>query len=224
MATMEGNASDHINDVAVCSSSFPTWPNVSTWPNVHVRWKCIAELAATAHEAVSLASFSRVRQALGKRKTSGRLSQNAVRLSNQVKRSCKIYSRPIQGDYFDTNIWLKFSLPSFPCQVLFARVCECVWISLGQWQCTFWMELKEQCVDEMTNTYIALYTCAATRAVLFWTNTKHVCQSVLSPKMFPIVVSRRRVPRLVISDNSKSFKAACGHLKSLFQSPEEPQG
>ena len=59
--------------------------------------------------------------------------------------------------------------------------------------------------------YTALYTCATTRAVYLKLTTSMTNQ---------VVLQRFGSPKLIASDNFKSFKTAAGKLEALFGAPE----
>ncbi|XP_068739401.1 uncharacterized protein [Montipora capricornis] len=66
--------------------------------------------------------------------------------------------------------------------------------------------------------YTALYTCATTRAVYLKLTTSMTTQVVL--QRFRTFVGKQGSPKLIASDNFKSFKPAAGKLEALFGAPE----
>ena len=66
--------------------------------------------------------------------------------------------------------------------------------------------------------YIALYTCATARAVHLELTASMTTQTVLqSLRRF---LGKRGVPKLIVSDNFKSFMTVSGKLQALFEAPE----
>ena len=66
---------------------------------------------------------------------------------------------------------------------------------------------------KMEKAYITLFTCAATRAVHL-----KLCKNLTAncfKRAFKEFVARRGVRKLIVSDNSKTFKATGGWLKKL---------
>ncbi|CAB4007204.1 Pro-Pol poly [Paramuricea clavata] len=71
---------------------------------------------------------------------------------------------------------------------------------------------------EMIKTYVALFTCASSRAVhLELVPNLEAKTFMLCLRRF---VSRRGLPRLIVSDNAKTFKSAKKTLQRLFDIPE----
>lgn len=71
---------------------------------------------------------------------------------------------------------------------------------------------------EMIKTYVALFTCASNRAVhLELVPNLEAKTFMLCLRRF---VSRRGLPRLIVSDNAKTFKSAKKTLQRLFDIPE----
>ena len=65
--------------------------------------------------------------------------------------------------------------------------------------------------------YVAIFTCAVTRAVHFEALSDLSAESfLLALKRF---IGRRGVPELIISDNAKTFKCVARKLKRIFDSP-----
>ena len=60
---------------------------------------------------------------------------------------------------------------------------------------------KDQ-ASPMMNAYIALYTCASSHAVHLELVTSHTAESFL--RCFQCFISRRGIPRLMVSDNAKT--------------------
>ena len=72
--------------------------------------------------------------------------------------------------------------------------------------------------NQMKKVYIALFSCAVTRAIYL-----DVVENLETPtflRCFRKFIGRRGVPELVISDNAKTFKAASKELKLLYEHPE----
>ena len=65
--------------------------------------------------------------------------------------------------------------------------------------------------------YVAIFTCAVTRAVHFEALHDLSAESFLLA--FKRLIGRRGVPELVISDNAKTFKCVARKLKKLFDNP-----
>ena len=66
---------------------------------------------------------------------------------------------------------------------------------------------------KMEKAYIALFTCAATRAVHL-----KLCENLKAncfKRALKEFVARRGVPNLIVSDNAKTFKTTAGWLKKL---------
>ena len=75
---------------------------------------------------------------------------------------------------------------------------------------------KDQ-ASPMVKAYIALYTCASSCAVHLELVTSLTAESFL--RCFRRFISRRGIPRLMVSDNAKTFKSASGTLEALFNLP-----
>ena len=75
---------------------------------------------------------------------------------------------------------------------------------------------KDQ-ASPMVKAYIALYTCASSHAVHLELGTSLTAESFL--RCFRCFISRRGIPRLMVSDNAKTFKSASGTLEALFNLP-----
>ena len=71
---------------------------------------------------------------------------------------------------------------------------------------------------EMTKSYIALYTCASTRAVHLELVPNLTADAFI--RSFRRFTSRRGVPKLMVSDNVKTFKSAENKLSALFDFKE----
>ena len=71
---------------------------------------------------------------------------------------------------------------------------------------------------EMIKTYVALFTCACSRAVhLELVPNLEAKTLMLCLRRF---VSRRGLPRLIVSENAKTFKSAKKPLERIFDIPE----
>ena len=68
----------------------------------------------------------------------------------------------------------------------------------------------------VSKAYICLFTCASTRAIHLEVVTNLTESSFL--QAFRRFVSRRSVPKVIMSDNATTFIAASEHLKRIFQS------
>ena len=66
--------------------------------------------------------------------------------------------------------------------------------------------------SEMTKVYIALFTCATSRAVHL-----ELVPSLDAPTFFLCLIGRRGLPKLIVSDNAKTFQASEKTLVSLFE-------
>ena len=75
---------------------------------------------------------------------------------------------------------------------------------------------KDQ-ASPMMKAYIALYTCASSRAVHLELVTSLTAESFL--RCFQRFIRRRGIPRLMVSDNAKTIKSASGTLETLFNLP-----
>ena len=75
---------------------------------------------------------------------------------------------------------------------------------------------KEQ--SGMEKVYIALYTCGSSRAVHIDVVPDLSAEAFI--RSFKRFICRRGIPRLVVSDNAKTFKSAAKLLLSLFELPE----
>ena len=75
---------------------------------------------------------------------------------------------------------------------------------------------KDQ-ASPMVKAYVALYTCASSRAVHLELVTSITAESFL--RCFWCFISRRGIPRLMVSDNAKTFKSVSGTLEALFNLP-----
>jgi hypothetical protein len=71
---------------------------------------------------------------------------------------------------------------------------------------------------EMIKTYVALFTCACSRAVhLELVPNLQAKTFMLCLRRF---VSRRGLPRLIVSENAKTFKSAKKTLERIYDIPE----
>ena len=75
---------------------------------------------------------------------------------------------------------------------------------------------KDQ-ASPMMKAYIALYTCVSSCAVHLEMVAGLIAESFL--RCFRCFISRRSIPRLIVSDNAKTFKSASGTLEALFNLP-----
>ena len=74
------------------------------------------------------------------------------------------------------------------------------------------IHIRMSCTDGCTSkVWICLYTCCATRAVHLDV-VPNLYSSTFS-RCFKRFTARRGIPRLMISDNGKTFKAAAGMIK-----------
>ncbi len=73
--------------------------------------------------------------------------------------------------------------------------------------------------NEMSKTYIALFTCATSRAVHL--ELVENLQADTFIRCLRRFICRRGMPRLIVSDNAKTFKSTSVYLKSLFKRNQE---
>ena len=72
--------------------------------------------------------------------------------------------------------------------------------------------------DDMKKVYIALYTCRSSRAVHLDVVPHLSAETFI--RSFKRFSCRRGIPRLVVSDNAKTFKTSARFLSSIFELPE----
>ena len=77
-------------------------------------------------------------------------------------------------------------------------------------------ENEEQ--SNMQKVYLALFTCGSTRAVHLEVVPNLSTETFI--RSFRRFICRRGIPRLVVSDNAKTFKTAARVLSSVFELPE----
>jgi len=71
---------------------------------------------------------------------------------------------------------------------------------------------------DMEKVYIALYTCGSSRAVHLDVVPDLSAETFI--RSFKRFICRRGIPRLVVSNNAKTFKTAARFLSSIFELPE----
>ena len=71
---------------------------------------------------------------------------------------------------------------------------------------------------DMEKVYIALYTCGSSRAVHLDVVPDLSAETFV--RSFKRFICRRGIPKLVVSDNAKTFKTAARFLSSIFEIPE----
>ncbi|XP_044183283.1 uncharacterized protein LOC122963962 [Acropora millepora] len=71
---------------------------------------------------------------------------------------------------------------------------------------------------DMEKIYIALYTCGSSRAVHLDVVPDLTAETFI--RSFKRFICRRGIPRLVVSDNAKTFKTTAKFLSSIFELPE----
>ena len=71
---------------------------------------------------------------------------------------------------------------------------------------------------DMEKVYIALYTCGSSRAVHLDVVPDLTAETFI--RSFKRFICRRGIPRLVVSDNAKTFKTTAKFLSSIFELPE----
>ena len=71
---------------------------------------------------------------------------------------------------------------------------------------------------DMLKVYIALFTCGSSRAVHLDVVPDLSAETFI--RSFKRFICRRGIPRLVVSDNAKTFKTAARFLSSIFELPE----
>ena len=74
---------------------------------------------------------------------------------------------------------------------------------------------------EMTKAYIALYTCASTRAVNLELVPNLTADAFI--RSFRRFISRRGIPKFILSDNAKTFKSSSNKLSALLDLPGSPR-
>ena len=77
-------------------------------------------------------------------------------------------------------------------------------------------DLKEK--SDMKKVYIALYTCGSSRAVHLDVVPDLSAETFI--RSFKRFICRKGMPRLVVSDNAKTFKTSARVLTSIFGLPE----
>ena len=77
---------------------------------------------------------------------------------------------------------------------------------------------KEKSSENATKIYILLFTCASTRAVHLELTPSLSVPAFL--RAFRRYASRRGLPALLISDNAKTFRAACAEIRKLCRAEE----
>ena len=77
-------------------------------------------------------------------------------------------------------------------------------------------ENEEQ--SNMQKVYLALFTCGSIRAVHLEVVPNLSTETFI--RSFKRFICRRGIPRLVVSDNAKTFKTAARVLSSVFELPE----
>ena len=81
-----------------------------------------------------------------------------------------------------------------------------------------WIKSSSDPNQQTVKAWIALFTCATSRALHLELVTSMSAEAFL--RCFRRYVSRRGIPKLVVSDNAKSFKSAAGTLVALFELSE----
>ena len=71
---------------------------------------------------------------------------------------------------------------------------------------------------DMEKVYIALFTCGSSRAVHLDVVPDLSAETFI--RSFKRFICRRGIPRLIVSDNAKTFKTAARFLSSIFELPE----
>ena len=71
---------------------------------------------------------------------------------------------------------------------------------------------------QMRKMYIALFSCAVTRAIHL--DITEDLETGTFLRCFRKFIARRGVPQLIISDNAKTFKSAAKELKTLYEHPD----